>query len=651
MWSAWRLHGGAGAGSLRYDNWVDDLFTIVPFGVAGAVLLDRRPDLPFGWLLAGGCGLHTLGVLLHNSAAVAVARGDTGPVVILGLAAGSLLFLQLPIQGLVNVRFPSGRPASSKGRALEMAIVVGAVLATLGGVFGATSFRSGPPATPLEGLRNPLTGGTAVGRFADSLVVLAPVTVLLTLVAGIGVVVRWRRAEGVERQQLKWRATHVVFALVLFPLAVTAGIGPVGRTDNLLFVLTLAIPVLRYRLWAIDTILRRSAAYALVTVVLAAGYAGVTVLGAELVSERVGAVVAAVGIAAAFAPLRDRAQRFVDRLFYGARSEPYRALSELGRQLDAATAPGDALRGIVVAVTDTLRLPYVAIERAGDGSALAAVGTAGPVVERWPLAYEGRAEGFLVASPRRGDDAFDDRDRELLADVARHAGAAVHAEALTADLLVSRQRLVAAREEERRRLRRELHDGLGPVLTGVGLNLDAARLRLLSDPAGADELVAQAKAASTQAIADLRRVVYGLRPPALDDLGLAGAIRAQADRLGAGAGLQVVFDAAELPTLPAAVEVAAYRTAIEAVTNAARHANATTCTVRLAVDADHLGRRLLLDVDDDGAGGNGWKPGVGLTAMRERAEELGGSFCAGPRPGGGARVTLSFPLSDEETGR
>ncbi|MDQ4090633.1 MAG: histidine kinase [Actinomycetota bacterium] len=293
-------------------------------------------------------------------------------------------------------------------------------------------------------------------------------------------------------------------------------------------------------------------------------------------------------------------------------------------------------------------MPYVAIERARDGSQLAVFGQPSATTDRWPLSHEGQVEGLLVASPRRGEENFDDRDRELLEDVARHAGLAIHAEGLTADLLLSRQRLVTAREEERRRLRRELHDHLGPVLTGVGLNLDAARARFAgvnsvvdSDHAAADELLAEAKRASAQAIADLRRVVYGLRPPALDDLGLTGAVRAQAERLCAGAGLSLSVEAGELPELAAAVEVAAYRVVVEAVTNAVRHGHGERCWVRM--DMGEPGR-LRVQVENDGVSANGSVPGVGLTGMRERAEELGGTMSVGPRDGGGVRVVVEFPL-------
>jgi signal transduction histidine kinase len=322
----------------------------------------------------------------------------------------------------------------------------------------------------------------------------------------------------------------------------------------------------------------------------------------------------------------------VDRLFYGERHDPYQVLSDVGRRLDAVAVPGDVLPAVVTAVAGTLRLPYAAVE-GPDGAVIAAAGTAGAVVERWPLTYQGTPMGALVASPRRGEAAFDARDREVLGELARQAGPAVRAEALTADLLESRQRLVTAREEERRRLRRDLHDGIGPMLTGLGLNLDAARAAVARG-AEPDTYLAAAKDASAQVITDLRDVVYDLRPPALDDLGLTGAITVHAERLGA----ELALDAAGLPALPAAVEVAALRTAVEAMNNAVRHGGDRRCAVRLVA-----GRELVVEVTDDGRSGGPWRAGVGLAAMRERAVELGGSLEAGPT-GAGGRVVSRYPL-------
>ncbi|HST66126.1 MAG TPA: histidine kinase [Mycobacteriales bacterium] len=608
---------------------VQALCTIPPYGLAGAFLISRRPDLPFGWLLAGAAGSQVLLLATAGPAAVAVRHGHTGPWVAWGLATSGLAFVPIAVQGLVNVRFPSGRPTGRWGRRLERTLIAGTTVVVVGGILADRPLAELAPGRPLH---NPLTHGTPVAAIADGSIVLAPVVVLLGLVAGIGVVVRCWRATGIERQQLKWRAAGVVAALALFPLAVTERLSPVvDGLDSILFVVTLAIPVLRYRLWAIDSIVRRSAVYAAVTVTLVGGYVVLALLGAALASERVGFGVAAVAVAVGFTPVRRWIQRLVDRLFYGRRDDPYEVLADVGRRLDAVGSPGEVLPAVVAAVAGTLRLPYAAVE-GPDGAVLAAYGTAGGGVERWPLTYEGKPTGALVASPRRGEAAFDARDRTVLGDLARQAGPAVRAEALTADLLESRQRLVTAREEERRRLRRDLHDGLGPMLTGLGLNLDAARAAVArgADP---DAFLAAAKDASSQVISDLRELVYDLRPPALDDLGLAGAIAMHAQRLGVEARIE-----ADLPALSAAAEVAVLRTAVEAINNAVRHGGARHCTVRLS-----SGRELVLTVTDDGRSAGTWRPGVGLTAMRERATELGGSLAAGPTPDGG-RVVARYLL-------
>jgi signal transduction histidine kinase len=367
-----------------------------------------------------------------------------------------------------------------------------------------------------------------------------------------------------------------------------------------------------------------------------------TALGTAMASERVGASVAAVAVAVAFAPLRARVQRLVDHVAYGDRRDPYRTISDLDRRLGEIAVPGEVLPTIVETVGTSLRLPYVGIEHR-DGSPLATHGERGDRTERWRLVHEGKDQGFLVASPRRGEDAFDDRDRELLSDVARHAGVAVHAEVLTADLIASRQRLVTAREEERRRLRRDLHDGLGPTLTGIGLNLDAARSQLPADPEAAGQLIRDAKAATSEALADVRRLVYGLRPPALDNLGLIGAIERQTGQLATN-GCRVRLDATNLPDLPAAIEVAAYRTVIEAVTNSIRHGHAHNCVVHLHAESDVL----EIAVDDDGISTGAWIPGVGLLSMQELAAELDGAVEAGPIDGGGSRVSARYPIGTAE---
>src|SRR6202042_2207973 len=297
--------------------------------------------------------------------------------------------LPLAVQGLVKVRFPSGRLSSRAGRVLEVALIAGIVLALVAGALGDYKLRLVRPDSTVVQVGNPLTGGTALGRYAADLSVAVPVGVLLGLIAGLGVLRRAWKATGIERYQLRWRAYGVVLSLLLFPLAVNQVLPTlVDVLDGVFFVTTLAIPVVRYRLWAIDTVIRRSAAYALVTIAVAGGFAAIAAVGPALASERIGFIVAAAVAAVTFAPARGYSQRLVDHFFYGQRNDPYRALSDLGQRLAEVAAPGEMLPAVVSAVAGSLRLPYVAIERAGDGSVLAAIGEPGATGEtragRWP---------------------------------------------------------------------------------------------------------------------------------------------------------------------------------------------------------------------------------------------------------------------------
>jgi signal transduction histidine kinase len=246
----------------------------------------------------------------------------------------------------------------------------------------------------------------------------------------------------------------------------------------------------------------------------------------------------------------------------------------------------------------------------------------------------------LLAAPRAPDEVFSEAEVRLLRSLASQAGAAVRAARLMTDLQRSRRQLVTAREEERRRLRRDLHDGLGPALAALHLQVGIARRLIAEDPDEATQLMRELQNEIREAIEGVRRVVYALRPPALDQLGLAAAVRAQAAAY-SREGLHVEVEAPEmLPALAAAVEVAAYRIVQEALTNVVHHAAARHCRVRLQVlDGMHV------EIVDDGRGlPEQHRSGVGLLSMRERAEELGGTCRIEPAPGGGTRVVAYLPL-------
>ena len=506
---------------------------------------------------------------------------------------------------------------------------------------------------------------------------LEPVQVFGLLLAGIvAQLYRYRRVSGpAQRQQTKW----VVFGLTaalggfigLLALLLTS---PSLRYDPLgglawqatlhgvllLLPLSLALAILRKRLWDVDVLINRTLVYGALTACVVGLY--VLVVGYLSTLFRTGgslaiSLVATGLVAVLFQPLRERLQRRVNHLVYGERDDPYAVLSRLGQRLEATLTPEAVLATIVQTVREALRLPYAAITLKQDDryTTAAAAGIPVPDPLHLPLVYQQETVGaLLLASPAPGE-GFDPADRRLLDDLARQAGVAAHAARLAVDLQRSRERLVAAREEERRRLRRDLHDGLGPRLSSLALQLAAARNRVAHDPVAAD-LLAGLKAQAQEAVADIRRLVYALRPPALDELGLVSAIREHAARYrGDEHGPCVVVEVPDpLPPLPAAVEVAAYRIVLEALTNVVRHAQARHCVVRLALDADTpaplgepsaRGPALCLEIVDDGRGvAPDARLGAGVVSMRERTGELGGTFTLARQPLGGTRVCARLPL-------
>ena len=419
-----------------------------------------------------------------------------------------------------------------------------------------------------------------------------------------------------------------------------------------LFTTGVAVAIVRHRLYDIDLLINRTLVYGLLTALVVGLYAATVGLLGVVLQQRGGLLASLVAtgvVAVVFQPLRERLQRAVNRLLYGDRQDPYKVLAGLGQRLEATVAPQAVLPGVVETIAGALRLPYVAIEL-GHGDDLQPVAVYGSVVGAplaVPLVYQAEPIGQLVLGPRAPGEPFSPADRRLLADLAGPVAMVASAVQLTSDLQRSRQRLVTALEEERRRLRRDLHDGLGPTLAGVTLEIGAARKLLDRDPAAADGLLARLQAETKAATTEIRRVVYGLRPPALDELGLVGAIREEANRFasagqaGGTAGLVVTVEAPEgLDGLPAAVEVAAYRITLEALTNVARYAHARHCTIHLRL---HDG--LALHVTDDGSGlPADYHAGVGLTSLRERAAELGGTCTVASLASGGTAVRANLPI-------
>ena len=351
--------------------------------------------------------------------------------------------------------------------------------------------------------------------------------------------------------------------------------------------------------------------------------------------RRGSAYLAAGVVAVSFAPLHAALRRGANRMVLGRWAEPAEALAATGRRLhDASDAPA-LLDTLVEEATEGLALDAVWITDA-DGRVIAAHGAPGEATDGTVLTAYGETVGRL---DWRGAPLRDAQTR-LLRDVAGQIGAVVHGAGLLGSLQAAREGLVRAREEERRRLRRDLHDGLGPELAALTMRVDTLRNRRWQEGVDLDAELVGLRGAIQSAVASVRRVVEGLRPPALDDLGIAAALEQLADGLPGGPVITV--EVGPVPTLPAAAEVAVYRVAQEALTNVVRHSGADTVCVRLAAD-DHV---VALTVVDDGSGGAAARDGgLGLGSMRERAAEVGGTVEVLSRPGGGTTVTLRVPLA------
>jgi two-component system, NarL family, sensor kinase len=390
------------------------------------------------------------------------------------------------------------------------------------------------------------------------------------------------------------------------------------------------IAVLRHGLYDVRIVLSRVVVYAVLTAGVIAIYIGLVAVLDRVLRGAGAPVVAALAIALAFNPVRVRLQRLVDRAVYGTRRDPVAAVSAVGQRL-----AGDDLGGVADALRESLRLSYVGIEKV-DGSS-AESGELTPSSQTWPLTYDGKPVGKLVVGPRHGESRLSRSDQKVMDLVAAPIAIVLHAQVLTEDLKASRERVIDAAEEERTRLRRELHDSLGPLLTGAAFKADSIALAAQNRPERAESLAIDLADQLRQSVEAVRQLAYGLRPAALDELGLVGALREEGSRFSP---IKVTVDAPEsMPAMPSSVEVAAYRIAAEALTNVVRHSDAKLASVRLAAEDG----TLEMIITDDGTATAPWSPGLGLASIKTRASEVGGACEAGPTAEGG-RVVAVLPL-------
>jgi len=495
-----------------------------------------------------------------------------------------------------------------------------------------------------------------------------------------------RQADAVQKQQIKWFVAGSVLLFLSWLLdysvweiypALTNGEyliqagAPAVRwelfqdtiwyTSQWMFAACIALSVFRYRLWDIDLFINRVLVYGLLTgAILLVYLATVSFLGTifQGVLGQAAFFLATGLVALVFEPLRRYLQRSVNRLMYGERDAPYEVLTRLSSILQTISEPGESLPRLVAHIARALKVPSVAISLEQDGMERMAAfyGNLSNDLLRFPLVYQETTIGSLQLSRRAPGEEFSRTDHKLIQDIAHQTSAVAQAVRLHQQLVRSRSQIVAEREEERLRIRRDLHDELGPILASHSLKLAALRQIVRTAPEKAEHMADELIQQSQQTVVEIRRLVHGLRPPALDQLGLVEAVRdlfqhpgddAPADD---GLAFEVIAPAQGLPALPAAVEVNAYRIALEAVNNTVRHAQAHHCQVSFAMQTAGMTAlnpaALVIKVCDDGIGLPApLRAGVGLRSMHERAEEIGGRLSAENIHPRGTLITAWLPLS------
>jgi len=614
----------AQAGSAGVPGTLSFALAVITVAVVGAVISLAVPDNRVGWLLLASASLMGTGLAFMNAGAhgIVTAPGSVPEASYLaalgiGLSAAGMLVAVICVPAV----FPDGRLPGRRWHWLGWCAGAAVCSLFLGNILSPDAQQA-----RLGRWRNPLALPGGYGHIADALSA-AGVLLAAAGAAGTvaGLVVRWRRGGPLARQQLLLLALAICPPVLLF-LVILPTNGVPGWLFGLVLLplpVAIAVAVLAHGLYDLRRAAQRTLLWLAMSGFVVGIYAVVMITAVGLVPDHhtwwPSALAAAVA-ALALIPVHGKLQHAVTRVVYGRWREPYEVLAGLGERLEAAADIDRLLAAVVAELTTGLELREVGV--CGPDGAIVVGMPAGDPAASVPLLAYGVAVGRLTY--RAPDRELSAAEQRLVRDLARQLGGALHARLLHADLQRARERLVLAREEERRRLRRDLHDGLGPALAGLTLKTETARALLPPRSQAASRQLHDLGEEIRQTVLDVRRLVEGLRPPALDELGLVSACTQAVGRLTAGTSLAAtVHSQDDLPALPAAVEVAAYRIVVEAVTNTVRHAGARHVRVRLS----HNQSVLSVAVADDGAGLPG-PPGPGnghgLAIMRERAEELGG---------------------------
>lgn len=615
--------------------------------VLGSFLIARIPANPMGWLFALSGAAYAAAAAV--TAWVAGARTWSWPALdVTAWASEWVWVLALgPQLTYLLLLFPDGDPPTPRWRVVGW--LSGAVIASL---TVALMFAPEVQISATESVPNPFGGSVAISNLVGPLLLLLGLSGVASLAS---LLVRLARSGLAERHRI---APYVAAAVVAIIALVVSGRLP--AYEPLIQTLTLPLLpvaatmcVLRYRLYDLEVVVRRSLVWLGLTAMVVVGYGLVVSAVSNALRRQAGlpeSLLAAGVVAALFQPSRVWLQATVGRLLYGHRDDRT-ALLELGRAFQSAADPSASLTSAAQRIGEALAVPWVVIEvlRSDTEQRVAQAGSRPTWADeahltQLALIHSGTPQGTLKVCRRSPHEPLSSRDVELLERIAYPIAATAAAFRLTDDLQVSRERIVVAREEERRLLRHDLHDELGPLLAAISVQLEAARLRSMKLGDGNGPLLDSLRSTTRDAIGSVRRIVEHLRPPALDELGLVGAVDASVAALSSAQGPVIsIYASLTLPPLGAALEVAAYRIAVEAVTNAVRHARAERIAVNFAVEAGSL----VVTITDDGIGIDPEsKPGVGVASMRDRAEELGGELTITDRGESGTLVRAHLPMGD-----
>ena len=643
------------------------ILVVVPFVIAGFAILAKQPRNTIGWILVviGFAWIQpfaSIGELL-------LAHGVPGGAALIGLTAGSWAPPIVLMGTVLLLRFPTGELLSPRWRWVER-VALGALVVVVAAIAlspGDLAFIGYPS------VRNPL-GVPALEPVLEAVfpvaLLLVPVSIALSAVA---LVLRFRRSRGIQRLQMKWLTTAAAFVAALYlvgmilslPAAVSGGeetpwMGVISNLSFLSFVLipvAIAVSVLRYRLYEIDVVISKAIVYGALAVFVTAVYVGIVVgMGQAIGTDRSVPlrIAATVVVAVAFQPIRERVQRFANRLVYGRRATPYEVLARFSEQVAGTYATDEiavALARLLVEGTGASRAeiwlrtdgpPRLEATWPADGDRPSALPENDDLTRVASVLHRGETLGDLVI--RKGaNDPIGPGDEKLLADVAGQAGLVLRNVLLIEDLKASRQRLVAARDTQRRALERNIHDGAQQRLVALAVlyNMAAALAKPLGE--GNHSAIAELGAQAQSALETLRELARGIYPAILSDRGLVAALESQARK----SPLPIEVVAHGVERYPQDVEAAVYFCCLEALQNVAKYADATRAVVRLA----DVGGELTFSVEDDGAGfdASAAESGSGTRNMQDRVAAIGGDLAVRSRPGAGTVVRGSVAVRREVT--